>query len=113
MAKEFRRTCAKCGGQGMLSGPLKLLRSVCPVCDGRGYVVLENVVAAPIVTRNDTDADTILRQSLGHLSQVVVIGYTKEGAEFFASSVASGADALWHLERARHNLLGIVDKEEP
>lgn len=113
MAKEYRRECAKCKGTGTQRGALgRAFKTACDVCDGKGFVVLPNVVHAPVVTRNDSDADTVLRQSLGALSHVVVVGYTHEGAEFFASNMAGGADALWHLERARHNLLNIVDKEE-
>jgi hypothetical protein len=111
MAKEYRRECAKCRGTGTVATHF-WGKEKCDVCDGKGFVALPNVVHAPVVTRNDSDADTVLRQSLGALSHVVVVGYTHEGAEFFASNMAGGADALWHLERARHNLLNIVDKEE-
>lgn len=43
------------------------------------------------------------------LTEVVIIGYDKNGAEYFASSNADGADALWLLERAKKKLLEITD----
>lgn len=33
------------------------------------------------------------------------IGYDADGAEYFASSIADGADVLWLLERLKQQLL--------
>jgi hypothetical protein len=39
------------------------------------------------------------------LEGVVVIGFTAEGAEYFASSYADGGTVLWLLERSKKALL--------
>jgi hypothetical protein len=96
----------------MLSGPLGLLRSVCPKCDGRGFHEYDNVVRGPFVTRIDTSPDRILQGSVGKLQNVIVIGYDVDGEEYYASSIADGPNALWLLRRMEHNLVTIVDREE-
>lgn len=68
-----------------------------------------NVVDFTGVTRLDLDPDRILKNATGYLSEVVILGFTKDGEEYFASSKASGADVLWHLERAKKKLLEMVD----
>ena len=44
------------------------------------------------------------------LTSVVIVGLNADGDEVFISSEADGAQALWHLERARHKLMRIVDE---
>jgi hypothetical protein len=44
------------------------------------------------------------------LSSVVIVGLDADGGEVFISSEADGAQALWHLERARYKLLRIIDE---
>lgn len=61
------------------------------------------------ITRLDTPPDRVLDAALGKLTEVVVVGYDQEGNEYFASSKANGADALWLLERGKHRLMQIVD----
>jgi hypothetical protein len=39
------------------------------------------------------------------------MGTAKDGSEYFASSLASGPETVWHLERAKLKLLRIVDEE--
>lgn len=63
------------------------------------------------VTRLDINPDNVLTNATGKLKGVVVIGYTHDGGEFFASSYADGGDVLWHLERAKKALLEMVDVE--
>lgn len=45
-----------------------------------------------------------------NLTSVVIVGLDADGDEVFISSEADGAQALWHLERARHKLMRIVDE---
>jgi hypothetical protein len=85
------------------------LKDTCYVCNGEGYVELSNVIKAPIISRIDTDADSVLRDTIGKLDEVIIVGYDKNGNEFYASNVADGTNALWHLQRATYNLLGVVD----
>lgn len=68
------------------------------------------VVSFDGVTRLDIDPERILESAKGRLSGVVIVGYTKDGdEEYFASSIADGADVLWLLERSKKALLEIVD----
>jgi hypothetical protein len=73
---------------------------------------MTDVITFPGITKLDTDPDLILEQALGQLESVVVCGFDKDGNQYFASSVADGADALWHLERAKYALMKITDRLE-
>lgn len=71
----------------------------------------DNVVILPVITRLNLPVDRILKAALAeNLSEVVVCGFDAEGKEYFASSQASGADVLWHLERTKHNLMRVTDE---
>lgn len=108
----YRNPCGHCKGTGMQSGPLGLLRSVCPKCDGRGYFEVANVVHGPFVSRIDTAPDRVLQGAIGQLQSVIVIGYNIDGEEYYASSIADGPNALWLIRRTEHKLIGIVDEPE-
>jgi hypothetical protein len=69
------------------------------------------VVDIGCVTKLDLDPDRILRNTIGELQGVVIMGYKKDGKEYFASSYADGGDVLWLMERLKLKLLGIVDHE--
>lgn len=58
------------------------------------------------VTRLDMEPDRILDAAQGQLEGVVIIGYAKDGDEYFASSYADGGTVLWLLERCKIALLG-------
>jgi hypothetical protein len=60
------------------------------------------------ITTLDIDADRMLQNAIGELSEVIIIGYTKYGEEYFASSKADGSAVLWHLERAKKKLLEVI-----
>lgn len=64
------------------------------------------------VTRLDMDPDRLLQAAVGKLETVVIVGYDKDGREFFASSVADGAESLWLLQRSAHKLLCMPDAED-
>lgn len=67
-----------------------------------------NVEWLAIPTRHNIDPQTVLLGALNERMQdVVIVGYDRDGQEFFASSMADGADALWHLERAKHKLMRV------
>ncbi|RLD85282.1 MAG: hypothetical protein DRJ07_03350 [Bacteroidetes bacterium] len=63
-------------------------------------------------TRLDIPADTILEKAIGKLDKVIIAGVDKDGAEYFASSMADGGDCLWYLERCKRVLLRKGDEEE-
>lgn len=58
-----------------------------------------------VITRLDIPAERVLEQALGKLEKVVVMGYDKDGEEYFASSMADGGDVLWLMERLKQQLL--------
>jgi hypothetical protein len=74
--------------------------------------VSDNVHILPVVTRIDTTPDRVLEAAIGKLESVVVIGFGKDGEEYFASNQTDGGDVLWKLERAKHKLMCIVDKDQ-
>lgn len=47
--------------------------------------------------------------SANNLETVIVLGYTQDGEEYFASSVADGGTILWLLERLKKKLLEVPD----
>lgn len=70
------------------------------------------VIVLDVVTRLDIPAERILKAAIERgLESVVISGYDKDGNEYFASSLADGADALWILERCKKKLLEIGDGE--
>lgn len=72
----------------------------------------DNVVRFPGVTLLDIDPDVILKEAMGTLDKVLILGYTKEDDEFFASSFADGPTAVWMMERFKLQLLNIVDEDD-
>lgn len=64
-----------------------------------------------IITPLDIPADRVIKNAFGKLQDVVVMGYDKDGVEYFASSSGSGPDVLWMLERAKHRLLQMVQDQ--
>jgi hypothetical protein len=70
-----------------------------------------DVVSWGGITTPPSSPDRVLADAAkAELTSVVVVGFNADGSEFFASSEADGAQALWHLERARHRLMSIVDQ---
>jgi len=65
-------------------------------------------------TKHDLPPERIIEaaQSAG-LRCVVVLGYDADGAEYFASSIADGADVLWLLERLKLQLLTTGVEADP
>jgi hypothetical protein len=58
------------------------------------------------VTRLDIPADRVLEQAIGKMDGVVILGYTKEGDDYyFASSYADGGTVMWLLERCKNALM--------
>ena len=72
-----------------------------------------DVTVLNTVTSLDLPADRILdaAKEIG-MEGVVIVGYTKDGDEYFASSYADGGTTGWHLDRAKYKLLKIVDDQE-
>lgn len=73
---------------------------------------MNNVVDFNGITRLNLDPDRVLNKAIGNLKDVIILGYDKEGEEYFASSIADGADVNWLLDRMKHMLMNTVDEVE-
>jgi len=63
-------------------------------------------------TTEDIDADTVLENNIGEYECVVIIGYTKQGAERLVSSTGDSALMVWLLERAKKTILEHADLDD-
>ena len=63
------------------------------------------------ITKLDLPVDRVLDGAKDRLESVVIIGYDKDGAEYFASSIADGGDVMWLLERCKLKLMRTVDED--
>lgn len=70
----------------------------------------DNVIPLGCITRLDLPADTVLEGAKGKLSSVVLLGWTEDGDEYFASTDPDGGNVLWRLERAKHRLLQMPEE---
>lgn len=70
-----------------------------------------NVVPLNCITTLPLDPNRVIRRALeSGLTEVVIVGYTKDGNEYFAASIGDGGDVIWHLERAKLKLLRMADE---
>jgi hypothetical protein len=63
-------------------------------------------------TTEDINADTVLENNVGEYECVVIIGYTKMGAERLVSSTGDSALMVWLLERAKKTILEHADLDD-
>ena len=63
------------------------------------------------VTRLDLPPDKILEGAKGQLEGVVIMGYDKDGSQYFASSYADGGEVLWLLESCKKTLMEVKTGE--
>ena len=63
-------------------------------------------------TTEDINADTVLENNMGEYECVVVVGYTKMGAERLVSSTGDSALMVWLLERAKKTILEHADLDD-
>jgi hypothetical protein len=63
-------------------------------------------------TTEDINADTVLENNKGEYECVIVIGYTKMGAERLVSSTGDSALMVWLLERAKKTILEHADLDD-
>lgn len=71
----------------------------------------DNVVVLRTITKLDVPPDRVLSDPRGKLSMAIVIGETIDGEFYFASSLASGPETLWAIERAKRQLLSTVESD--
>jgi hypothetical protein len=72
---------------------------------------MSNVVDFNGITKLNLDPDRVLNKAIGELKDVIIIGYEKDGAEYFSSSIADGGEVNWLLDRAKLKLLRSVDDD--
>ena len=70
----------------------------------------DNVILFNGITKLNLPPDRVLEAAVGKLDHVVIMGFTHDGDEYFASSQADGGDVMWLMERCKKRLLEIPDK---
>ena len=69
-----------------------------------------SIVDRPHPSRIDLPVGKILKEaSEAGLTEIVICGYDRNQNEYFAASIADGAETLWLLERFKHALMRTVD----
>lgn len=69
---------------------------------------MSKVILFTGITKLDLPPDRILENNIGKdLESIVIMGYDKDGEEFFASSIADGGTVLWLIERCKLRLLNV------
>jgi hypothetical protein len=69
---------------------------------------MRKVILFTGITKLDLPPDRVLENNMGNdLEGVVIMGYTKDGEELFASSYADGGTVLWLIERCKLRLLQV------
>lgn len=63
------------------------------------------------ITRLDIPVDRVLEDTKGRLKDIVILGYDNDGEEYFASSIADGAEVNWLLDRCKLQLHDFMDEE--
>jgi hypothetical protein len=63
------------------------------------------------ITKLDLPVDRILETAKGELEGVIIMGYTKDGDEYFASSYADGGTVNWLIDRFKAKLLAVPESE--
>jgi hypothetical protein len=63
-------------------------------------------------TTEDVNADAVLENNIGEYECVVIIGYTKMGAERLVSSTGDSALMVWLLERAKKIIIEHADMDD-
>ena len=72
----------------------------------------ENIILFDGITKLDLPADRVLLKAAqeADLESTVIIGFTKDGDFYFASSLADGGNVLWLLELAKRELFNKADE---
>lgn len=68
---------------------------------------MANVEVLPVATRYNLNPNLVLEAAIDKLDEVVLVGVDKNGEYYYASSVGSGPEVLWLLEKMKQELLDI------
>lgn len=69
---------------------------------------MSNVIPLGGITRLDLPVDRVLEAAKEQLDSVVILGYDKEGKQYFASTFADGGEVIWLLEMCKKQLLEVA-----
>lgn len=70
----------------------------------------DNVLLFPGLTPLPFNANVMLdKAKKADLESVVIVGYDKDDEFFFSSSLGDGAQVVWLLEKAKHELFKMCD----
>lgn len=64
-----------------------------------------NIIRFTGLTKLDIEPDTILTNATGQLKEVLVIGTTKDGNQYLASSSSDAKNMIWHIETAKFMIM--------
>lgn len=71
------------------------------------------IISFEDVARWDIPAERVIEDAIdANLDKVVILGYTQDGDEYFASSIADGGSVVWLMEMAKKQLLEEGDFSE-
>jgi hypothetical protein len=71
---------------------------------------MADIIPLPVITTLDIPPERILEAATREeFEDVIVIGRTKDGCEYYGASMADGGLAIWRLERAKLKLLRMGD----
>ncbi len=71
-----------------------------------------NVAQFDVVTSLDIDPVAVLAGAHNKgLAEVVIVGFTEDGQEYFASSISDAGQSMYHLQRGIYRLNKIMDQE--
>jgi len=69
-----------------------------------------SVIEFKVIESMDEEANKLLDDAKGKLSQVLILGFTLDGNDYCSSSKADAGSALFFIERAKHNLMKTIDE---
>lgn len=73
---------------------------------------MSNVIPLGNITRLDLPVDRVLDGAKGQLEGIVILGYDKDGNNYFASSYADGGEVLWLLEQCKLSLMQVPHNDD-
>ena len=71
-----------------------------------------NVIEFNGITKLDLDPERVLEKARGRLESVVIMGYDKDGHEYFGSSISNGPEVNWLIDSLKARLLAVEPEDE-
>ena len=73
---------------------------------------MSNVIPLGCITKLDQPVDRVLEEAKEQLTGVIILGWTHDGAAYFASTMADGGEVIWLLEKCKKDLLDTAEELE-